>query len=167
MQTSTSGHIGRTRLVSTGIVIAVVAILAVSALMLLVGQHNSSDSNGPDYQTTIPVKVLDELRAETGTEVDTAIAATTTSSDAEAAVDAAIGPVGIPSKDKVEAVQKAVVTGQRGGVLKGRTVWMIYAPDVKQRVIGPAGVSSPEYENAHAMAYVDATTMKLIQTDLY
>lgn len=152
-----------------GIVVAVIAILGVSALIAIVGHHGSAAPAQPDqpaYRTTIPAGVLDQLKREDGLEVDTAIAPGTAAED-EAAVEAAIGGP-IPSKDKVEAVQKVVVTADSAEVLRGRTVWMVYAPHVKQRIFGPAGISKPKlYEDARAMVFLDAATMKGIMIELY
>lgn len=152
-----------------GIVVAVIAILGVSALIAVVGQHGSAtpaQADQPAYRTTIPADVLDQLKRQDGLEVDTAIAPGT-AAEAEAAVEAAIGGP-IPSKDKVEAVQKVMVTADSSEVLPGRTVWMIYAPHVKQRIFGPAGISKPKlYEDARAMVFLDAATMKWIIIELY
>lgn len=111
------------------------------------------------------------MKQEVGIVVDPNVAESKASvGDADEAVDAAIGPAAIPRKDQVQAVQLVSVAADRGQGLAGRTMWIVYATGFEQRRFGPGGTTESGKAVTYigtAMAFVDPSTMKIVQMATY
>lgn len=170
MQTSTSGPSGSHRHTWVLVLAPVVAVLAIAVLVAAVRSHASSSTPRPAYASQIPQDALAEMQDATGIVVVAPTQLAPTTNNADAAVDAAIGPLGIPRKDQVKAVQLVEVKDGRGDVLTGRTMWMVYGAGVAQRQFGPGGEpdsGKAVIEVGASMAFVDPSSLKLIETVRY
>lgn len=166
----TSGRSGNRRRAWVGAFAPVAAILAIAVGGAALRAHTSSPTPDAAYATQIPQDALADLQDATGIAVSPATTLVPATDKAEGAVDAAIGPLGIPSKDQVEAVELATVTADSGDVLTGRTMWVVYGTGVAQRQFGPGGTDdsgTAVTEVVVSMAFVDPSTLKLIKTARY
>lgn len=170
MPTSTSGRSGSQRRARAVVLAPVAAILAIAVVGAALRAHASSPTPDAAYATRIPHDALADLRDATGIALSPATTLAPAADEAEEAVDAAIGPLGIPNKDQVEAVELAKVTADSGDVLTGRTMWAVYGAGVAQRQFGPGGTDDSGKavtEVGVSMAFVDPPTLRLIKTARY